>query len=308
MHVCDICNYKGKMKRFEAVDCNENLSDKVYTYFSCPDCGTMRLASPLGGRMEYASNYGSFVHIKKKSINNSLRVKCDLYNLTGKGMLGRLYSHFIMPQPYMRVIRKTASRHHKILDIGCGDGYLLNLLADLGYKNLTGIDLYIPDELAGDNGKFILKKGTIEDAENSCFDLIISHHSFEHMEKPVYTMQQMSSKLKNNGSMILSIPIAGSHLFKRYGANWHQLDAPRHKYIHSVIGIDTIAGRAGLKIADIIYDTNSFSYFHSEKLARHYSLKSVKNMMNLPAKYHLMSQRDNRNHLSDQATFILKKI
>lgn len=49
MHVCDICNYKGKMKRFEAVDCNENLSDKVYTYFSCPDCGTMRLASPLGG-------------------------------------------------------------------------------------------------------------------------------------------------------------------------------------------------------------------------------------------------------------------
>ena len=147
----------------------------------------------------------------------------------------------------MRVIRKTASRHHKILDIGCGDGYLLNLLADLGYKNLTGIDLYIPDELAGDNGKFILKKGTIEDAENSCFDLIISHHSFEHMEKPVYTMQQMSSKLKNNGSMILSIPIAG---------------------------------RAGLKIADIIYDTNSFSYFHLEKLARHYSLKSVKNMMN----------------------------
>ena len=105
--------------------------------------------------------------------------------------------------------------------------------------------------------------------------LIISHHSFEHMEKPVYTMRQMSSKLKNNGSMILSIPIAG---------------------------------RAGLKIADIIYDTNSFSYFHSEKLARHYSLKSVKNMMNLPAKYHLMSQRDNRNNLSDQATFILKKI
>jgi len=99
-----------------------------------------------------------------------------------------------------------------VLDLGCGEGFLISLMPNLP-KKIVGVDI---SNIALNRAKKILKgKRNIElhwgDAENlefpnGTFNKIICSELLEHVPRPKKVITEIHRVLKNNGLLIISIP------------------------------------------------------------------------------------------------------
>ncbi|MBI3335000.1 MAG: methyltransferase domain-containing protein [Candidatus Portnoybacteria bacterium] len=152
----------------------------------------------------------------------------------------------ILLRPIM-FIEKTAKGVH--LDIGCGNGWLLQKTEALGWEGI-GIE---PDEKAAkaarDRGIAVIDK-PIEDAgiADSSIDLITMRHVIEHAFDPLALLQECRRVLKPGGTLILVTPnieSLGHKVFKKY---WRDLDTPRHLYLFSSLALKNLAEKGGLTV------------------------------------------------------------
>jgi len=94
-----------------------------------------------------------------------------------------------------------------ILDIGCGSGYLLDLLAkSLPSSSLSGVDVYA-NSSTKKGWKY--KKADITDGlpfANSEFDCIILGEVIEHVPNPDFLLREIRRVLKKKGKLIISTP------------------------------------------------------------------------------------------------------
>jgi len=100
------------------------------------------------------------------------------------------------------------------------------------------------------------------------FDLIMFHHSFEHMDSPGAILQHIASRLSPEGQVILGTPVASSYARCEYGVNRVNLDAPRHFYLHTFKSTELLAARAGLQVREIVHEGNEEQSWASEQFAR----------------------------------------
>ncbi|MCM3874521.1 MAG: class I SAM-dependent methyltransferase, partial [Pyrinomonadaceae bacterium] len=139
----------------------------------------------------------------------------------------------------------------------------LNLL---GFSNLLGIDPFLKDDVIYQNGVRVLSKNI--DALNQEFDLVMLHHSFEHMPEPLPTLRKAYELVKPGHYLLLRIPLAGSFAWRKYGVNWASLDAPRHLYLHTPNSVQILASQAGFEVAEVVYDSDGFAHWGSELYLR----------------------------------------
>lgn len=100
----------------------------------------------------------------------------------------------------------------KIVDMGCGNGGLLQALKEIGYKNLTAID---PSRKCIDN----IRKSGISGIEGSLFqnnisekfDLVILSHVLEHIVNVSAALQVLRSMLSDNGMIYIEVPDASRY-------------------------------------------------------------------------------------------------
>jgi len=117
-----------------------------------------------------------------------------------------------------------ANKDAKILEIGCGTGTVLNLLHQLGFKLLTGIDVSaqmlasarekLPPEVdlqCIDVQDFFTQK------ENESFDFIMAAHVLEHIprEQTIPVLKEAFRTLKHGGYLNLKVPNAACLLSGR---------------------------------------------------------------------------------------------
>ena len=237
----------------------------------------------------------------------------DIYQ---KGIIGKLVSMLKPPSQKLILLKKcNVTFDSNILDIGCGSGQLLLDLNQSGFKNLTGIDPYIKSDIVYDNDVKIFKK---EISALECnYDLIMLHHSFEHMPKPLNVFKNISRLLNKSGRVLLRTPTTSSYAWKHYGINWVQLDAPRHLFLHSLKSIEILASTVNLKIKDIVYDSTEFQFWGSEQYARNISLQEEKSYGRNAKKsifteneinsFKLKATQLNKEHLGDRICIYLTK-
>jgi ubiquinone/menaquinone biosynthesis C-methylase UbiE len=99
-------------------------------------------------------------------------------------------------------------KHIKILDVGCGNGYLLNQIRNQGYDDLMGVDLVektkypdIPQQTANiENLPF----------EDSTFDTVICCHTLEH----VIDIRKAVSELKRVAAKKLIVVVPRQRFYK----------------------------------------------------------------------------------------------
>ena len=106
----------------------------------------------------------------------------------------------------------------KVLDVGCGGGFLSNDLARLGFK-VTGVDLS-PESLkvAEAHDETHSVKYEVADAfhlpyADESFDILTSMDFLEHIEKPKEVIQEFSRVLKPGGLFFF-------HTFNRNPLSW----------------------------------------------------------------------------------------
>jgi methionine biosynthesis protein MetW len=96
----------------------------------------------------------------------------------------------------------------RILDVGCGEGFLAKLLEKKG-NNVVGIDISERViELARKDGVNAIKCN-VEDGElpfHDRFDVIILSEVLEHLISPVGVIQKLKKHLNQNGYFLLTFP------------------------------------------------------------------------------------------------------
>jgi len=96
----------------------------------------------------------------------------------------------------------------KILDVGCGSGYFMRAMRELGYNNTLGITLNDEDIVECDkDGLNTLKSDfTFIDLPNDTADFIWCRHSLEHSVFPFFTLLEYNRLLKNGHHLYVEVP------------------------------------------------------------------------------------------------------
>jgi SAM-dependent methyltransferase len=272
---CKICNNTEANRSHTAREMAFGLREP-FTYLECAQCGCVQLVEiPADMGKYYPANYYSLQpHGKLKTF---VRRRWATHAYGQKNLTGWLFSKLFFPHRGMLAVRRAMpQKTAKILDMGCGRGRFLLDLAYLGFTDLTGADPFVEKNLIYENGVRIFKKELAEMPGK--FDLVMLHHSFEHMNKPAEAMQQVAEHLNPGGKVILGIPVASSFAWKHYGVNWVNLDAPRHFFLHTHISIEILARKAGLVIDQVIHEGMDEQFWLSEQYAQDISANDPRSL------------------------------
>jgi SAM-dependent methyltransferase len=199
----------------------------------------------------------------------------------------------------------------KIGDIGCGSGQLLYEMSVAGYRNLWGFDPFMENPGKPNAQLTLERKDIFGINEDGSFDLLMLHHAYEHMDRPLEVMQKAYELLKPGGQLLIRIPVSDAEAWKQYGVNWVQLDAPRHLFIHSVKSVQMLAQKAGLTVDKVIFDSTAFQFWGSELYQKaiqlhgnpplgHFSTSQM-------AQWESAAKKLNTEQKGDQAAFYLRK-
>ncbi len=317
---CRICaNEEGNVE-YKVHEMMSGSRDE-FGYFECAKCGCLQIAEfPSDIAKYYGEGYYSFggspEEYYSSALANKVRGIRDASTVLGKGLAGKLIFRLIpndLPLPMLR--RAGLTKRSRILDVGCGAGWLIYALKNAGFENVEGADPFIEREVVYKNGLKIAKK-RIEDVEGK-FDFVMFNHALEHIGDQHSAMRAVHRILDDNGTCMVRIPVASSYAWEHYRTNWVQLDAPRHFFIHSVKSIERLASDTGFSLKDISYDSTSFQFWGSEQYLKGISLNSERSYDHSHEKS-IFSKKDiesfeararalNDEKRGDQAAFYLKK-
>ena len=178
-----------------------------------------------------------------------------------------------------------------------------------------GVDPFIKESLFYQNGVTVLKKDIFE--LEGQFDLIMCHHSFEHMSQPLKVLKKIHKLLKRDKFVLIRIPVAACFAWRHYGVNWAALDAPRHLFLHTVESIELLSKQAGFKVTDIEFDSTENQFLRSELYLKGIPLKDKVRYLKDPQnsifsqkqieEYRAKAIELNNKMQGDQACFFLRR-
>jgi len=161
----------------------------------------------------------------------------------------------------------------KILDIGCGLGWLLSSLSDEWDK--YGIEV---SQFASKHAKQFgnIHNGTLDDfPEVVDFDIIVMNHVIEHLADPVAALNKIRSMLSDDGVFIIGTPDFDSAAARRYGDRFRLLNDPTHISLFSSDSMHRCLRDHGFKINKVEYPYFETLWFTEEDLLRLLDNKGV---------------------------------
>jgi SAM-dependent methyltransferase len=282
---CGICGNTAGNTVHRARESMFGLPD-TFEYVECGACGCLQRAGTIDDTARYyPPEYYSFappaLAIRGPAARFLKRRRTERFLGRG-GAIGRLLERFFGPAPLPAWLGfsgvTTAS---SILDVGCGAGHLLLTLLNEGFTRLRGVDPYVSCDMHLPGGLIIYRRNLRDLAE--VFDLIMFHHSFEHVEDPLSMLACAAERLAQDGRVLIRMPAVPCYAWQHYGTDWVQLDAPRHAFVHSKESLRRLADRCGLAIERVEYDSTAFQFWGSEQYRRGIPLRSPRSFGENPA-------------------------
>ena len=262
--VCTACKDSDAKKEYTVKENMFGLHHE-FVYLECMSCGSLQIKYiPENLSFYYSSEYYTSTELilssPLKNIYKKIRWQIHKRNLL-----------FFHSTEYLHWLKPLNLRlDHKIADIGCGNGQLLYEMHCSGFNNLYGFDPFLHKEILFDGLK--ISKCNVADIEGQ-FDVIMLHHSFEHMADPTATMKKLTALLKPGGKLLIRVPVSDAEVWKTEGINWFQLDAPRHLYIPSVKAMKIMGDSNGLILEQIIFDSNEKQFVITDMYKKNIPLK-----------------------------------
>lgn len=196
----------------------------------------------------------------------------------------------------------------RILDVGCGSGGLLRQLQAAGFDQLTGIDAFAPVLI--DEPCLKISRGDALEAFGK-YDIVMMHHSLEHMPDPSAVLRHLATLLQENGRLLIRVPVAAGIAQQMYGASWYQLDAPRHLAIPSLKGMSSLTEYLGLRIHEVLFDSTASQFLVSEGYRQGLSMQAQRAQRfrhvttEKMHEFEQLAEHSNHKRTGDQAAFII---
>lgn len=314
--VCRLCGNAAGNERIVAREMMFGLGEE-FDYVSCASCGSMQLLDvPVDLGRHYPDEYYSLAPSGEGRVAGYLKQLRARALFGHGGVLGRMLLRRFGAPPALRAVRTAnVALDEPILDVGCGAGHLLCTLRSVGYRSLTGVDPFLDRDRTPVRGVQLFRR-QLEDVTSE-FGFIMLHHSIEHVADPIATLAQVHRLLRSGGRALVRTPVADGLAARIYGADWVQLDAPRHLVIQTVRSMRLIAERVGLVMEGVRYDSDALQFWGSEQYRRGIALRDARSVAENPRasvfspdelhEFHERAARLNASGEGDQACFTLSK-
>lgn len=296
--ICPAC--ESKQKKLFLSDVKDYVfesSEDNWSFNHCLDCDSIYMHKRLKKSYINKAYHQYYTHSK----NQPNPIKNFLSNI-----LTMLNHNFLSD-----IDRKSAG---KILDIGCGNGDLLNKLKDPNWEK-TGIEIDENARKEAYNNKIQVIEGgyrVLEDIDEK-FDVIIVSHVLEHVYDPKNLIRLAIKALNKDGEIWFQWPNPESELLKVYKHFWRGLEAPRHiclmskKSFTNIINSQLFKGKVILKDCSDRYPKSliymNLSSQSIKKGDKGYFSKSQQILEYI--KFYLMRTKTKN---SEFCTFVVKKI
>lgn len=251
---CAVCGGTGSAPFAAGYDYELRTCRNHWHFVRCSGCGHVRLdPRPHPDTLPviypptyYAYNYDTQVHPLAR------RAKQWLDRRKFSGILGRLG-------------RAPAS----YLDVGCGNGRFLDLMAAQGVppERLYGLELD-PATVARLRARgyqaFCARIEECEDIPDGSLDLITMFHVIEHVDAPDAVIRRLVRWLAPGGILAIETPNLDSwdaRLFTdRFWGGYH---IPRHWHLFTPATLTRLLEGAGLEVAGVTYQTGHSFWLYS---------------------------------------------
>jgi SAM-dependent methyltransferase len=162
------------------------------------------------------------------------------------------YRRFVV-RDHVRFVKRALDESGEtgsVLDVGCGGGLFLNMLAARGAR-VTGLDFSLDAASVA-----WLKQGVPAVCASlarapfapESFAVITMFHVLEHLYEPPSYLEAARALLRPRGRLIVQVPNAASWQFLLLGENWSGLDVPRHLMNFRVSDLEALLERCGFEV------------------------------------------------------------
>ena len=168
----------------------------------------------------------------------------------------------------------------RVLDLGCGLGYLLSALSDRWHK--YG---YEPNSFAQ---SFITKQfpeitllndcrlgvGSLDPTYIEMFDVVICYHVIEHVARPRFFFEELVKLVKPGGVLIVGTPNMGSLAARRFRGNFRLL-GPGHVSMFNAKNLTQLFREQNLNIFKKEYPYFKTDYFSIKELFKLFNMLTM---------------------------------
>lgn len=230
---CPICTIDKSREIFSVGDLDRPLRNVI-----CETCGLVYI-NPRPSENEYLEYQGSSGKGSGHHGRNTLSAVEEKV-LDGDSTIKKKVAEYLAPY-----VRESS----RVLDVGCGFGTLLNTVAKKTGAKCEGVELNEHDailarKLFGLDIFFGSLEQFYNQSENSKrYDLIILHHTLEHLPNPIAELERIRVLLKEDGLLYIAVPNVLN--IKKRPEIFFQLG---HAYSFSPYSLRRLLQKAGFKI------------------------------------------------------------
>lgn len=257
--LCRIC---GSTDADEPIILREMLfgTRESFEYFRCRTCDTLQIAEvPLDMERHYpASKYYSYT-VNSKRLRDRILERLLAPRMLGRPLAKAKGNGFIARQKRKLYLMDWMcdvpglSVKWRVLDYGCGNVGLIRRMASWGFCRPEGYD---PFANSVDFPGGVRLHTVLPD---DCYDLVMMHHSLEHVPDPTDALEEARGLLSERGFLMVRIPVRQGKAWRVYQSNWVHLDPPRHLYLWTVDGFVRWAKQNHFEVVAHGFDAVMFS-------------------------------------------------
>lgn len=235
----------------------EDVFDNLHIYYRCTNCSLVFLW-PLPDKEMFSLIYDSDYYGEGQEEKFQSSVVVRLIDFFSRYRASR--------------ICKLLPFNARIIDVGCGNGRLLEHLFEMNkYFELYGVEINAravkraSKRLKGKAEIYKLENLDQHFTENS-IDGVVFIHVFEHMPDPSSVMDQLEAVVRTFGIVMMVIPNIHSRQANKYKGKWFHLDPPRHLHFYPLKLLVEEMGKRGFVLVSEAYsdlEQNPFGAFQS---------------------------------------------
>lgn len=179
----------------------------------------------------------------------------EMYNLS---LVKSAYINLFLKREAARVRKYLGNKELRLLDIGCGTGWMTTLYRRCGFQ-VTGLEPSAAraEVAAGRYGIEVMSDYLENTDFHAKFDVVVMRHVLEHFAEPAAALHKVHEALVDGGLLLATVPNIASLGRSIFGASW-SWGLPHHCQFFNPHALTTLLERSGFDLVRLAQSPSPF--------------------------------------------------